>query len=134
VERAIERGLVLRAQGARLVDVGAESTLAHAARLDADAQQQKLLPVVRGLAQAGILVSVETYQPEVARACLEAGAKVINLTGTSDASAIFRLAADHAAAVILCYVQGPNAREVGDFDGSGDLVERRRRARASKGF
>jgi dihydropteroate synthase len=126
VERAIERGLVLRAQGARLVDVGAESTLAHAARLDADAQQQKLLPVVRGLAQAGILVSVETYQPEVARACLEAGAKVINLTGTSDASAIFRLAADHAAAVILCYVQGPNAREVGDFDGSGDLVERMR--------
>lgn len=123
VDRAIERGLLLRAQGARLVDVGAESTLAQAARLDAQAQENKLLPVVRGLAAAKVLVSVETYQAEVARACLEAGAKVINLTGTAEAAAIFRLAAQHGAAVILCYVQGANPREVGDFDAGADVIE-----------
>jgi dihydropteroate synthase len=123
VERAVERGLLLRAQGARVVDVGAESTLAQAARVDSAAQQNKLLPVVRGLAQAGVLVSVETYRAEVARACLAAGAKVINLTGTEEASAIFRLAAEHSAAVILCYVQGPNPREVGDFEGGADVME-----------
>jgi dihydropteroate synthase len=122
-ERAIERGLTLRAQGARIVDVGAESTLARAARLDPSAQQGRLLPVVRGLAASQVLVSVETYQAAVARACLEAGAKVINLTGTEEAAAIFRLAAEHSAAVILCYVQGPNPREVGDFEGGGDVIE-----------
>jgi dihydropteroate synthase len=125
-ERAIARGLVLRAQGARIVDVGAESTLAQAARLDSSAQEGRLLPVVRGLAAAGVLVSVETYQAEVARGCLEAGAKVINLTGTQDAPEIFRLAAEHSAAVILCHVQGRNPREVGDFDASGDVIERMR--------
>jgi dihydropteroate synthase len=121
-DRAIERGKILRAQGAKIIDIGAESTLSHAALLDGPAQRDKLLPVVRELAAAGILVSVETYRAEVARACLENGATLINLTGTQEAPEIFRLAAEHKAAVIVCYVQGPNVREVGDFDFTGDVI------------
>ncbi len=119
---AIERGRVLSAQGADLVDLGAESTLAHAKRVDSRAQNRKLLPVIQGLRQAGVLVSVETYVPAIARAALEAGANVLNLTGTKLSNEFFRLAAAHEAAVILCYVQGPNVREVGDFDFSTDPV------------
>src|ERR1700683_2160648 len=48
-EQAVQRGKVLGAQGARIVDVGAESTLAHAARLDDTAQNSRLLPVIKGL-------------------------------------------------------------------------------------
>jgi dihydropteroate synthase len=125
-ERAVERGRTLHAQGAQMVDVGAESTLDRAARLDESAQKSKLLPVVRGLAAAEILVSVETYQAPVARACLEAGAKVVNLTGTQEAAEIFRAAAEHEAAVILCFVQGPNPREAGEFDLGGDVLGRMR--------
>lgn len=121
-EKAVERGRVLRAQGARIVDVGAESTLGHAARLAGAGQRKKLLPVIRELAAENILVSAETYAPGVARACLEAGARVLNLTGTEKAGEIFRMAAQHSAAVILCYVQGRHARAVGDFDFSGDPV------------
>jgi dihydropteroate synthase len=125
-ERAIERGRVLHAQGAHIVDVGAESTLDRAARLDESAQEGKLLPVVQALAAADLLVSVETYQAPVARACLEAGAKVVNLTGAQEAAEIFRMAAAHEAAVILCFVQGPNVREAGEFDLGGDVVGRMR--------
>ena len=117
---AVARGHVLAAQGASIVDLGAESTLAHAARVDDTAQQGKLLPVVRELRAAGILVSVETYEPAVTRACLEAGANVLNLTGTERSDEMFRLVAAHDAAVILCYVPGANVREVGDFDFSAD--------------
>src|SRR5438477_10440495 len=49
VEQAIQRGTVLCAQGASIVDIGAESTLAHAARLDSKGQNCLLLPVLRGL-------------------------------------------------------------------------------------
>jgi dihydropteroate synthase len=115
-EKAVERGKILAAQGASIIDVGAESTLAHAARQDEDSQKGKMLPVVRDLAAANLIVSVETYQKEVARAALEAGAKIINLTGTDDAPEIFAMAAAHEAAVIICYVQGRNVREVGDFN------------------
>lgn len=117
-EKAVERGKILHAQGAAIVDVGAESTLAHAARLDSAGQQGKLLPLIKELAAANIIVSVETYEKEVARAALEAGAKVINLTGMENAREIFAMAADHSAGVIICYVQGRNVREVGDFDGA----------------
>src|SRR5262249_54631792 len=81
-DAAIQRGKTLREQGADLVDVGAESTLAHAARVDEAQQSSKLLPVIKALRAAGVLVSVETYGPSVTRACLEAGANVLNLTGT----------------------------------------------------
>ena len=121
-DRAIERGLVLQAQGAAIVDVGAESTLAHAARVDEAVQNSRLLPVVRALRAAGVLVSVETYQPAVTRACLEAGANLLNLTGTDRSDELFRMVADHDAAVIICHVQGANVREVADFALDGDPV------------
>lgn len=123
-EAAIRRGRVLAAQGADLVDVGAESTLAQAARVDEARQKNLLLPVIQGLHESGVLVSVETYEPEVAAACLEAGASVLNLTGTIGTEAMYRRVADHVGAVIICYVQGDNVREVADFDAGSDPVAR----------
>jgi dihydropteroate synthase len=119
-ESAIQRGQILSTQGADIVDIGAESTLAHAARVDDAGQNSKLLPVIKALRAKGILVSVETYQPAVTRACLEAGANILNLTGTDRSDELFRMVADHDAAVIICHVQGKNVREVGDFDFTAD--------------
>ncbi len=121
-EAAIARGKVLAAQGAAIVDLGAESTLSNTELVGAELQNSKLLPVLSGLRAAGVLVSVETYHPEVARACLAAGANVLNLTGTERGETIYRAVAEHDAAVILCYVQGANVRTVGDFDLTADPV------------
>ncbi len=134
-EAAIRRARILHEQGADLIDLGAESTLAKAARVEDCRQTTLLLPIIKELRGAGILVSVETYHPTVARTCLEAGANVLNLTCGNPAQVtdggapreageddFFRMVADHDAAVILCYVQGTNVREVGDFDLSADPV------------
>ena len=122
-DAAVQRGKVLAAQGADIVDLGAESTLAHAARTGGGAQNAKLLPVIRALRAAKIPVSVETYSPAVTRACLEAGASVLNLTGAAGSREIFKRVAAHDAAVIICYVRGKNVREVGDFDLTADPIE-----------
>jgi len=122
LEAAVRRGKVMSDQGAEIIDVGAESTLAHAARVDEAVQTSKLLPVIQALRKDGILVSVETYQPSVTLACLEAGANILNLTGTDGTEELYRMVAAHDAAVIICYVQGRNVREVGDFDFSADPV------------
>jgi dihydropteroate synthase len=121
-ENAIRRGMVLAAQGADIVDMGAESTLVHAARVDDRMQTSKLLPAVKELRAAGILVSIETYEPTVTRDCLEAGANILNLTGADGAEELYRMVAAQDAAVIICYVQGRNVREVGDFDFGADPV------------
>src|SRR5712664_2716792 len=64
-ESAVRRGRLLREQGAAIIDVGAESTLPQAARVGEAAQTTKLLPVIKGLRESGILVSIETYEPAV---------------------------------------------------------------------
>ena len=122
VDAAIRRGRILHSQGAAVVDVGAESSLLQAARVDDSGQIGRLVPVVKGLADAGIPVSVETYLPAVTRACLEAGAAVLNLTGTERTDEMYRMVADHGAAVIICFVQGANVRAVTDFDLAADPI------------
>ncbi len=121
-DAAIARGKVLAAQGAAIVDIGAESTLSNTELVGAELQNSKLLPVVKELRAAGVLVSVETYHPEVTRACLAAGANILNLTGTERSEAMYRTVAEHDAAVILCYVQGTNVRAVRDFALNADPV------------
>jgi dihydropteroate synthase len=121
-ESALQRGEILAAQGADIVDVGAESTLAHAARVDDAAQNSKLIPVIKGLRAKKILVSAETYSPAVTRASLEAGANILNLTGTDRSDELFKMVAAHDAAVIICFVSGKNVREVVDYDLSADPV------------
>ena len=121
-ETAVQRGKILTVQGADIIDVGAESTLAHAARMDESTQKSRLIPVIKQLRAEKILVSVETYSPKVTRAALEAGANILNLTGTAASKEIFKMVAAHDAAVIICFVPGKNVREVGDYDLSADPV------------
>lgn len=122
-DMAIRRGRRLKAEGADLVDIGAESTLAHAERVNDRDQASALIPVVETLSQEGVLVSVETYRPEVTEACLKAGAAVLNLTGSADTETLYRMVADYDAGVIICYVQGANVREVNEINLAGDTTQ-----------
>ena len=111
---AVRRGIVLAAQGADVVDLGAESVVAGSTRVGPQDQIRALVPVVEELAAAGVAVSVESYHPEVVRAVLAAGARVLNLTGSADDGAMFDLAAEFDAALVLCHVLGDNPRELTD--------------------
>ncbi len=117
---AVRKGRVLTAQGADVVDVGAESSNGTSARVDADGQVATLVPVVTALAEAGVTVSVESYEPPVVAACLEAGARVLNLTGSAEDAAMFDLAAEHDASVVLCHILGSNARDLDGRDVDDD--------------
>jgi len=122
-DSAIQRGRKLAAEGAKLVDIGAESTILDAELVSENVQKSALLPVVQTLSSEGILVSVETYHPTVTAACLDAGAAVLNMTSAVDTETHYRLVAEYDAAVIICYIQGNknvNVREVEDFKFSDD--------------
>jgi dihydropteroate synthase len=74
----IRHGLDLIAEGADLLDVGGESTRPGAQRPGVHEELRRVMPVVRGLVDAGALVSIDTMHAEVARAALEAGAVIVN--------------------------------------------------------
>jgi dihydropteroate synthase len=119
---AIARAEMLHTDGADIIDIGAESTLPHARQADIHQQLERLLPVVEALKARQMLVSVESYYPEVLEACARVGADIFNLTGTLYGEDIFKLAATYDTAVVLCYVQGPTVRQVGDFHFHDDMI------------
>ncbi|HKD97273.1 MAG TPA: dihydropteroate synthase [Micromonosporaceae bacterium] len=78
LDDAVAHGVLMRAQGAALVDIGGESTRPGAERIDAATERGRVLPVIRDLTAAGVPVSVDTTRASVASAALEAGAVVVN--------------------------------------------------------
>ena len=64
--------------GAHVIDVGGESTRPGAGPVDAQEELARVVPVVRELAAAGAIVSIDTTKAVVARAALDAGAALVN--------------------------------------------------------
>jgi len=118
---AIRKARVQIAQGAGVVDVGAESSTSRAARVDADEQIARLLPVITEIAVETV-VSVETYEPRVVEECLKSGARVLNMTGREHEAEMFDLAAEHDAALVLCFVDQANVRETSRVDLAADPI------------
>jgi dihydropteroate synthase len=75
---AVAHGIRLTADGADLIDVGGESTRPGADRVEAAEEIRRVVPVIRELAGAGVVVSVDTTRAAVAAAALEAGAAIVN--------------------------------------------------------
>nr|WP_219921901.1 dihydropteroate synthase [Brevibacterium oceani] len=106
-EKAVAHGLELMAAGADIIDVGGESTRPGSVRVDEDEELRRVIPVVRELAAAGAVISVDTMRARVARDSLSAGAHIINdvSAGQSDPS-MLALAAESAAPVVLMHWRG----------------------------
>jgi dihydropteroate synthase len=93
-------------EGADLLDVGGESTRPGAAPVAADEELTRILPVLAGVADRAVPVSVDTMKPEVMRAALAHGAAIINdVTALAAPGALETVAASDAA-VCLMHMQG----------------------------
>ncbi len=80
VDDAVRRAEALLAEGADVLDLGAESTRPGAAPVAAADELARLLPVVRALRRRfpAAVLSVDTYKPDVAAAAVAAGADLVN--------------------------------------------------------
>lgn len=107
---AIERGLRLTEDGADLVDVGGESTRPGAERVPVEEELRRVVPVVRELAAAGVLVAVDTTRAAVAAAALDAGARMVNdVSGGIGDPGMVPLVASARVPYVLMHWRGPSA-------------------------
>jgi len=108
VEAAIDHGAQLTADGARLLDVGGESTRPGAKPVPVEEEINRVVPVVRGLVKRELgPVSVDTRKAAVARAALDAGAAVINdVSGLRFDPALTGVIRDAEAGIILMHMRG----------------------------
>lgn len=104
--RAVEHAERMLARGADLIDVGAESTRPGAERIPAEAQIARLGSIVRTLARAGAIVSIDTTLPEVAQRALDDGAELVNSVEPERAMALASIARARGAALAIMHSRG----------------------------
>ena len=75
---AITRGLEMIDEGVDIIDVGGESTRPGAERVSAQEEQARVIPVIKGLANSGVTLSIDTMRAQTARLAVQAGASIVN--------------------------------------------------------
>jgi dihydropteroate synthase len=122
-EAAVARVLALAAEGADLIDLGAESTRPGAAAVPAAEQVRRLEPVLRALAASapGVVLSVDTRSAEVAAFALAAGARVVNDVSALGDPAMAEVVARAGAGLVLMHMRGTPETMQHDT-GYGDVV------------
>ena len=112
VEAAVDLALRMEAEGADIIDVGGESTRRYdnrpgAVPVGADEELLRVIPVIERLAgRLTVPISVDTYKPEVASRCLEAGACMVNnVWGVRANPDMMQVAVRHQVPVVLMHNQ-----------------------------
>jgi len=101
-ELAVAHGLQLLAQGADILDIGGQSTRPGAADVSPEEERSRVLPVIRALAEAGAVVSVDTLRAATATAAVDAGARIINDVSGGLADPGMHRAVAAAGVVYIC--------------------------------
>lgn len=105
-DAAIAHGLQLVAEGAHILDLGAESSRPGAQPVSVQQEIDRLLPVLQGLSHCGVPLSIDTVKPDVMRAALAAGADMINDIYALRGPGALELLATSNAGVCLMHMQG----------------------------
>jgi len=105
-QAAIVQARRLAEEGADLLDVGGESSRPGAAPVTAEEELARILPVLEGVADLQMPVSVDTTKPEVMRAALAHGAAMINDITALAAPGALEVVGAGGAAVCLMHMQG----------------------------
>ena len=103
---AIDRAKALIEEGADILDIGAESSRPGALSVSAEEELSRLTPVLEGLSDCAVPISVDTVKPEVMRAAIAAGASMINDIGALRAPGAMRAVAASDVGVCLMHMQG----------------------------
>lgn len=105
IETAVARAKQMVADGAKIIDIGGESTRPGYTRISDDEEIARVVPVIQAIrAEVNTVISIDTYKSAVAKAAVLAGAHVINdIWGAKRDPEIAKVAADHGVPIILMH-------------------------------
>ena len=100
------RALDLARQGAEIIDIGAHSTRSNGRDLAPDEEAARVVPVIEAAVAEGLLTSIDTWTPSVARAAAEAGVHLLNdVTGFTDPE-MLSIAREFALPACVMHMRG----------------------------
>jgi len=113
LDAAVAHAKKMVSEGANLIDVGGESSRPGSEPLSEKEELARILPVVKRLVdEVSVPISIDTYKPVVADACLRAGAHLINdITGLTNQK-MRTIAAENNVPVVMMHMQGTPYQDV----------------------
>lgn len=105
VEAAVRHAKEMVIDGAHIIDIGGESTRPGFAKVSAEEELRRVLPMIRAVSEAvDVPISIDTYKAEVAKQAIEAGAHIINdIWGAKAEPEIAKVAAHYDVPIILMH-------------------------------
>jgi dihydropteroate synthase len=127
LEDQVARARELVAAGADLIDVGGQSGVTNEDEIAVQLELDRVLPLVSALAAEGIMVSVDTYRPQVARATLAAGAAIVNDVSGLLYPEVATICAQAGAGLVIMHTRARPKQRIDDpalydDDVTGDVV------------
>ena len=105
-DQAVQHALQMMEEGATIIDIGGESTRPNASAVALDEEIRRVIPVVEALSQYDVIMSIDTSQPEVIRAAVQAGAHIWNDVRALTKPHALETAAELNIPVILMHMRG----------------------------
>lgn len=123
-DAAIDLAARYAAAGVRVIDIGGQSTNYDNPQIAVDEELTRLIPTVAALADAGHVVSVDTFRASVAQAAIHAGAALLNDTAGLTDPDMVQVASATAVPVVLMHLEGDNPLDVGAYDAEAGKPQR----------
>ena len=106
-EAALSRAQQMIAEGAQIIDVGGESTRPGSEPVDSEEELRRVIPVIKGLADLDVAISIDTTKSKVAEAAIDAGAHIVNDVSAMRSDPVMpKVVAASGAGVVLMHMLG----------------------------
>lgn len=103
---AVKHARMMVEAGADIIDVGGESTRPGSEPVTVDEELRRVIPVVKEVAEMEVIISIDTYKPEVAYKAVKAGACMLNDVNSLRTKGMAEFAATQKIPVVLMHMQG----------------------------
>lgn len=113
IKKAVKRAKKMIKEGAQIIDIGGESTGPNSKNVSAEDELGRVLPLLKAVRKdiPEIFISIDTYKSSVAKACIEAGADMINdVTAGRGDKKMFKVLAGLKVPVVLMYAKDATPR------------------------
>lgn len=105
-DQAVQHALQMIEDGAKIIDIGGESTRPNASPVALEEELRRVIPVVEALSNYDVIISIDTSQPEVMRAAVQAGAHIWNDVRALTRPQALETAAELNIPVVLMHMRG----------------------------
>ncbi len=104
--KALERAKQMKLEGAQIIDVGGNSTSSKAPEISTKTELARVVPVIKELVSNDFIVSLDSWNPEVAREAAEAGVHILNDVNGLQKPEMIKVARDFNLPVCIMHMKG----------------------------